>query len=96
MPNQKNIKNVELLVDKLAKAKSIYFTDYLGLNVSEVTALRKKFFENNVEYLVVKNTLLKIASEKNKIELSAELFACLLYTSPSPRDATLSRMPSSA
>ena len=25
-----------------------------------------------------------------------ELKACLLYTSPSPRDATLSRMPSSA
>ena len=24
------------------------------------------------------------------------LLACLLYTSPSPRDATLSRMPSSA
>ena len=24
------------------------------------------------------------------------LYACLLYTSPSPRDATLSRMPSSA
>ena len=26
----------------------------------------------------------------------AQLYACLLYTSPSPRDATLSRMPSSA
>ena len=25
-----------------------------------------------------------------------KLFVCLLYTSPSPRDATLSRMPSSA
>ena len=25
-----------------------------------------------------------------------ELWVCLLYTSPSPRDATLSRMPSSA
>ena len=25
-----------------------------------------------------------------------ELYCCLLYTSPSPRDATLSRMPSSA
>ena len=25
-----------------------------------------------------------------------EVYACLLYTSPSPRDATLSRMPSSA
>ena len=26
----------------------------------------------------------------------AQLYYCLLYTSPSPRDATLSRMPSSA
>ena len=26
----------------------------------------------------------------------AEAVSCLLYTSPSPRDATLSRMPSSA
>ena len=28
--------------------------------------------------------------------LGAGLIVCLLYTSPSPRDATLSRMPSSA
>ena len=28
--------------------------------------------------------------------LSTLAYACLLYTSPSPRDATLSRMPSSA
>lgn len=75
MPNQKNIKNVENLSEKLSKAKSIYFTDYLGLNVSDVTALRKKFFENNVEYLVVKNTLLKIASQKNDIVLSEDLFS---------------------
>ena len=26
----------------------------------------------------------------------AKMYSCLLYTSPSPRDATLSRMPSSA
>ena len=35
-------------------------------------------------------TALKLAEE------SAELKACLLYTSPSPRDRTRSRMPSSA
>ena len=29
-------------------------------------------------------------------ELKGEIYTCLLYTSPSPRDATLSRMPSSA
>ena len=28
--------------------------------------------------------------------LTDETYVCLLYTSPSPRDATLSRMPSSA
>ena len=33
-------------------------------------------------------------TKANQIETSC--FTCLLYTSPSPRDATLSRMPSSA
>jgi len=75
MPNQKNINSVKELSDKLAKAKSIYFTDYLGLNVSDVTELRKKFFDGKVEYLVVKNTLLKIASDENKIKLGDELFS---------------------
>ena len=74
MPNKKNISNVKELTDKLSRAKSIYFTDYLGLNVSDVTSLRKKFFDSNVEYLVVKNTLLKIASDQNKISLGDELF----------------------
>ena len=75
MPNKKNISNVKELTDKLSRAKSIYFTDYLGLNVSDVTTLRKKFFDSNVEYLVVKNTLLKIASDQNKIILDDELFS---------------------
>ena len=45
---------------------------------------------------------LKIPSEFKKVWLQAEKevwepwLSCLLYTSPSPRDATLSRMPSSA
>ena len=75
MPNQKNIIRVKELSDKLSRAKSVYFTDYLGLNVSDVTSLRKKFFDSNVEYLVVKNTLLKIASDQNKLSLSDELFS---------------------
>ena len=75
MPNKKNISSVKDLTDKLSRAKSIYFTDYLGLNVSDVTSLRKKFFDSNVEYLVVKNTLLKIASDQNKISLSDDLFS---------------------
>jgi len=75
MPNQKNISSVKNLSDKLSKAKSIYFTDFLGLNVSDVTSLRKKFFDSDIEYLVVKNTLLKIASSENNIDLDDDLFS---------------------
>ena len=35
-------------------------------------------------------------SKKRIAKIAKELNFCLLYTSPSPRDATLSRMPSSA
>ena len=37
-----------------------------------------------------------LAREATKITASQQMSTCLLYTSPSPRDATLSRMPSSA
>ena len=36
------------------------------------------------------------ASNKSWIQKVLNMITCLLYTSPSPRDATLSRMPSSA
>ena len=39
------------------------------------------------------NTIVSTLNAQLKIE---DPEACLLYTSPSPRDATLSRMPSSA
>ena len=47
----------------------------------------------------IKNTgTAKVTIGKNSYELPimAGSMGCLLYTSPSPRDATLSRMPSSA
>lgn len=68
MPNKINIQAVEELTGKLEKAKSIFFTDYLGLDVASLTELRSMFFKANVEYRVAKNTLVKIAAEKNNIE----------------------------
>ena len=35
-------------------------------------------------------------SDIKESEFAYDIYICLLYTSPSPRDATLSRMPSSA
>ena len=47
-------------------------------------------------FLPSKNSLNKHVSENGLTIKSYDSYACLLYTSPSPRDATLSRMPSSA
>ena len=41
-------------------------------------------------------TELKIKAVLYEAQLNNNVKICLLYTSPSPRDATLSRMPSSA
>ena len=50
-----------------------------------------------VDSLSKDNELFLIGRDEIKLkEQASAINACLLYTSPSPRDATLSRMPSSA
>ena len=67
MPNNKNIEKVKELKETFSKAKAIYFTEYHGLNVGDITKLRSEFFKADVEYKVAKNTLIKLAAEQNKI-----------------------------
>ena len=55
-----------------------------------------KDFRNGRGKWNLKVTAKKVAQIEKSFEAPAALPACLLYTSPSPRDATLSRMPSSA
>lgn len=54
--------------DRLQRAKSIVLTDYRGLNVGEVTELRKKLREAGIEYKVVKNTLATRAARDAALE----------------------------
>ena len=68
MPNVKNIEQVKELSDTLSKASAVYFTEYHGLNVGDVTKLRSEFFKADVEYKVAKNTLIKLAAEANDIQ----------------------------
>ena len=67
MPNNKNIEQVKELKETFSKAKAIYFTEYHGLNVGDITKLRSDFFKADVEYKVAKNTLIKLAAEQNMI-----------------------------
>ena len=52
----------------LDKATAVYFTDYLGLDVSSITELRSEFFKASIEYKVAKNTLLRLAAKKINLE----------------------------
>lgn len=54
-------KVVQQLQDKIDKAGLIIFTDYRGLNVEEMTALRDRLRIPGVEYRVVKNTMMEFA-----------------------------------
>jgi large subunit ribosomal protein L10 len=62
------------LVEKLNTAKSVIVTDYMGLNVVEITELRRKLREAGVDYKVVKNTIARIAAKKAEIEAINEFF----------------------
>lgn len=54
---------VEEFAAKLATAKAAFLADYRGLTVDEVNELRGKLREAGVEYHVVKNTLLRLATK---------------------------------
>ena len=75
-----NIRGLEISKEKVQECIA------KGLTVIEGNAEKdlKQFPDKSFDYVVLSQTL------------QAFLNPCLLYTSPSPRDATLSRMPSSA
>lgn len=58
------ISKVDVLKGHLTESKSVFITDYTGLNVAKLTILRKNLRENSVKYFVEKNTLLKIAAKE--------------------------------
>ena len=67
MPNKKNIEEVKELTKTLSQATAVYFTEYHGLSVSDMTRLRSEFFKVEVDYRVAKNTLIKLAAKENEI-----------------------------
>ena len=52
---------VEEIKEKVEKAQSVVLVDYRGLNVEELTQLRRKYKEAGVDYKVYKNTMMRFA-----------------------------------
>jgi large subunit ribosomal protein L10 len=62
MPTQRKEASVAELAERLSAAKNLFFTDYQGLTVDEITRLRGELRKDGNTYAVVKNTLFKIAA----------------------------------
>jgi len=65
---------IDELTAKFNEAQAAFLTDYRGLNVEKITALRNSLREKETEYKVVKNTLARIAANASGNEALAEHF----------------------
>lgn len=77
MPNQQKIDQVKNLTEKLGKAKAFFLADYRGLTHQQLETLRRALKKVEGEFVVAKNTLLKIALKeslkKKEEQLETEL-----------------------
>ena len=109
MPNEANVHQTEQIREIFDSADVVLLTDFQGLTVEEISELRNQLRAAGVHYKVCKNTLVNVVAQERGIEgltpylkgntalaTAQSRQTCLLYTSPSPRDRTRSRMPSSA
>jgi large subunit ribosomal protein L10 len=71
---QKKKQIAEDLKGRFEKSTLVILTDYKGLDVAAMNALRRKLREANTEYQVVKNSLLVRASEGNAVALIKDQF----------------------
>ena len=70
MSKNRDIKEqvVAEIKDRFERAGSVVLVDYRGISVEQVTQLRKQFREAGVEYVVLKNTLVKRALSELAID----------------------------
>ena len=74
MPTAKKEATIEELRERIAGSKNLFFTNYQGLTVEEITRLRGELRKDGSTYGVVKNTLFKRAAGD---DLAAQLDAIL-------------------
>jgi large subunit ribosomal protein L10 len=77
----------EDLHQRISKSSVVILTDFKGLDVTSINELRNKLREENVEYQVVKNSLLARASEETdaamiKDRLKGPTAVALSYDDP--------------
>lgn len=65
-------KIVKDLAEKLKSSKAVVFSDFKSLSVKNLTALRRELREKDVDFQVLKKTLITIALKDAGIEMDAK------------------------
>src|SRR6266702_550434 len=75
MPTQAKAEKIEELTDKLGRAAVAILVQTQGLTVKDMNELRNKMRAARIEFQIAKNTLLRIATERNNMtELDKNIF----------------------
>lgn len=59
---------VEEIKEKISSSQSMVLVDYRGLNVAQLTELRKRYRDAGVDYKVYKNTMMRFAFKELGLE----------------------------
>ena len=68
MPKPEKVAKVQEIRDRLSRVQGAVIADYRGLDVGEITELRKQLREAGVEFKVLKNTLTILAAREAGVE----------------------------
>ena len=90
--NNDNVLVDILNVDILQSDTSLCLGDSLLISIDTLSNLQS----NSPNVIIVPNDYATIQSAIDSASVNDTIIVCLLYTSPSPRDSVVSRMPSSA
>lgn len=60
--------SVKNLTEKFGRAKSVVFTDYKGMTMNQLSALRNKLAEADAEFTITKNSLVDISLKQAGLE----------------------------
>ena len=71
MPTQANRENIDMLAEALKRSDAVFITEYRGLTVKKISAVRKLIRQAGGEMKVCKNTFMRIAlSECGMVQAS--------------------------
>ncbi|MBU0576814.1 50S ribosomal protein L10 [Patescibacteria group bacterium] len=80
MPNQHNQAQLEMLKDKLGKAKAFAIVNYQGTTVADQAKLRTALKTAGAEFVVAKNTLVGLALENQDFSESLNGMNAIVFS----------------